>query len=92
MSFMDEFNRRLRVVIGAPEGAEVGYDEETRTGGYCDTCAYTEQYIETWWIEETNDEPRWPGDSGKRRRLGREFNDLGELMRALDDVPDLDPF
>jgi hypothetical protein len=92
MSFKEEFDRRLRVVIGAPEGAEVGYEEETRTGGYCETCEYTESYIETYWIEETGEAPRWRGDSGKRRRTGKEFYDLGTLMRALDEVPDLAPF
>lgn len=85
MSWKQEFDRRLRIVCGAPEGVdlEVRLDYETYGGyGGCETCdpgPSVETSIDVHWIEG----PGWGGHKHV------EFSDMGDLIRQVDAVDDL---
>lgn len=79
MSFQDEFEKRLRRVCGVTDDSRtVTYRVETWSGfGGCETCgdngAKSEIEVRVY-ASETE------------RTASRDFDDLGDLMRALDAV------
>lgn len=77
MSFEEDFKRRLRVVVGAPDDVDI-YIKQTWNEGY----AYSSVTYEDGY---SSIDVEWGTHS-------REFLDMGELIRQLDAVPDLAPF
>lgn len=81
MSFQEEFDQRLRRVCGVTDDSmTVTYREDERReySGYCSTCAFEEiiKFIEvTVWA-----------DNGRNVYATKRFDELGEMMRALDEV------
>lgn len=76
----DEYERRLRRVIGVTDDSvEVSVDTEfdRSWSGGCDTCG---------WYDETVTITVSAGHG--RDRKSRTFSELGELIRALDEVED----
>jgi hypothetical protein len=76
MSFTDEMEQRLRRVLGVTDDEEYVHYEVEKENGYgggCNTCGYGADTGRVYVTVHCD---------GKYR----EFNDLGELMRALDAV------
>lgn len=79
MSFQKEFERRLRRVAGQTDDTvDVSYEVEKEDGygGGCDTCGYG------------RDDGRAYVTVYAGYGHTREFEDLGEMMREMDAVPD----
>ena len=75
-SFKEDYDKRLRRLCGVTDDTlRVSEDSETVYGGYCETCRYEEQVII---ISVCNSD---------RVVIGRrQFYDMGELVRAMDEV------
>lgn len=74
-SFSEEYDQRLRRVCGITDDTlSVNEDSKTVYGGYCETCAYEEQVIEITVLD------------GRTKVASRQFYDMGELVRAMDEV------
>ena len=84
-NYEDEFKQRLRRVCGVTDDtADVTYELDSEEGyGGCDTCGYggssDRAYVEV--IVH-----KYGGRKADTIYERREFEDLGELMRALEEV------
>lgn len=87
-TFQEDYERRLRALLEVPTDAlEVFIDTSYEGGGQvgCDTCG-------DWANPSIEIEARWRvlSPTGKRvaRFSSKSFEELGELIRALDEVED----
>lgn len=75
-TFQDDLDKRLRRVCGVTDDTlRVEQSTETIGGGYCETC---------WWEDEVIRVSVY-GVDGKVV-AEQDFDELGELMRAVDEV------
>lgn len=75
-TFQEDMDKRLRRLCGVTDDSlKVTQDSKTISGGYCETCWYEDEVIEVAVFD----------DQGKEV-ASTQYYDLGDLMRALDEV------